>query len=306
MSIAIVAPNKDVENWISVFKTIDNQVEVEVYPDILEPDKVEVAVVWLHPHGSLMNFPNLKLICSMGSGVDHIIADPKLPKGIPVTRIVDPRLTYSMTNYVIMGVLNFHRQIFRYISYKKEKKWDMSDPEIDITVGVMGVGQLGGDVLDKFSAIGIPAIGYGNSPKANFRHTYYYGDQLETFLSKVNVLVCLMPLTSKTEGFLNLELFEKCSKGTYLINVARGKHLVEEDLIEALNRNYLSGALLDVYREEPLPKSHPFWDHPQIMMTPHIACITMYQAAAPQIMENYHNLKKSLPFKNQVDPNQGY
>ncbi|WP_114751076.1 2-hydroxyacid dehydrogenase [Pleomorphovibrio marinus] len=306
MSIAIIAPNKEVNNWISVFKTIDNQVDVEVYPNITKPEKVDVAVVWLHPHGSLMDFPNLKLICSMGSGVDHIIADPELPKGIPITRIVDPRLTYSMTNYVIMGILNYHRQIFRYIKYKEEKIWDMSDPEIDITVGVMGVGQLGGDVLDKLSALGIPAIGYGNSPKSNFKHSYYYGSQLNDFLSKVNVLVCLLPLTEKTEGRLNMELFEKCTPGTYLINVARGKHLVEEDLIKGLDKEYLSGAMLDVYRQEPLPKEHPFWDHPKIMMTPHIACITMYQAAAPQIMENYHNLKNKLPFKNQVNSSQGY
>lgn len=305
MSLAIVAPNKNVENWVNIFHEINPEVEVEVYPNIKNYEKVEVALLWQHPPGILMEFPQLKLICSMGSGVDHIISD-EIPKGIPITRIVDPRLTFSMTNYVVMGVLNFHRQIFRYIRDQKRKVWDMSDPEIAIVAGVMGVGELGGDVLDKLSALGIKVIGFGNKPKSNFRFEYYHGEQLETFLKKVNLVVCLLPLTSETEGFLNLSFFKKCQKGTYLINVARGKHLVEEDLIPAFNQGYLSGALLDVFQKEPLPKDHPFWEDDRVMITPHIASITNYKAAAPQIMENYNNIINNKPLINQIDIEKGY
>lgn len=306
MSLAIIAPYKDVKDWVATFERLDPSLALEVYPHIDKPEEVEAVVLWQHPHGVLREFPNLKLICSMGSGVDHIVADPHLPRDIPITRIVDPRLTYSMTNYVIMGILNYHRQFTRYQKDKLRKVWDMSNPEIDITVGVLGTGQLGGDVLDKLKAIGIPAIGYGNSPKPDYPHTYFHGDQLEGFLQQINVLVCMLPLTPKTEGFLNIHLFEKCQKGTYLINVARGKHLIEEDLIKAIKEGYIAGALLDVFREEPLPKDHPFWEHPGIMVTPHIACITMYQAAVPQIFANYKNMKNNDDLNNRIDLIQGY
>ncbi|HSI78130.1 MAG TPA: glyoxylate/hydroxypyruvate reductase A [Lunatimonas sp.] len=306
MNIAIIAPYKDVSDWVATFQQLDSTLTVEVFPDIQQYDKIQAVVLWQHPHGILKEFPNLRLICSMGSGVDHIMADPHLPKDIPITRIVDPRLTFSMTNYVVMGVLNFHRQLFRYLDYKKRKIWDMSNPEIDIQVGVMGAGQLGGDVLDKLKALGITALAYGNSPKESYPHPYFYGDQLDEFLQQVNVVVCMLPLTPKTVGFLNLTLFEKFQKGTYLINVARGKHLIEEDLIDAISAGYVSGALLDVFQEEPMPPEHPFWEHPSIMMTPHIACITMYQAAVPQILSNIRNLLNETTLQNQIDPTQGY
>ena len=306
MNIAIIAPYKDVTDWVDTFKELDPSLTVEVFPSIKQYDLVEAVVLWQHPHGVLKEFPNLRLICSMGSGVDHIMADPDLPKDIPITRIVDPRLTFSMTNYVIMGILNFHRQLFRYVDYKENRTWDMSNPEIDIRVGVMGAGQLGTDVLDKLQALGIPSMGYGNSPKENYPHKYYYGNQLDDFLQQVNVVVCLLPLTLKTAGFLNLELFKKFKRGTYLINVARGKHLIEEDLIVAISEGFVSGALLDVFQQEPLPQDHPFWEHPSIMVTPHIACITMYQAAVPQIMSNVKNVLNKLPLQNQINPTQGY
>jgi glyoxylate/hydroxypyruvate reductase A len=201
MNIAIIAPYKDVSDWVVTFRELDPSLTIEVFPNIKENDRIAAVVLWQHPHGILKEFPNLRLICSMGSGVDHILADPDLPKGIPITRIVDPRLTFSMTNYVIMGILNFHRQLFRYLDYKKNKTWDMSNPEIDIQVGVMGAGQLGTDVLDKLKALGIPALAYGNSPKENYPHPYFHGNQLDEFLRQVNVVVCLLPLTPKTIGF---------------------------------------------------------------------------------------------------------
>lgn len=306
MSLAIIAPHKNVQEWVDLFTNIDPTIKIQVYPDIDDRHMVETVVLWQHPHGILDKFPNLKLVCSMGSGVDHIVSDPSLSPELPITRIVDPRLTFSMTNYVIMGVLNYHRQLFRYIHDKQRKVWDMSNPEKEITVGVLGVGELGGDVLDKVSALGIKVIGYGNNPKSRFRHPYYYGDQLEDFLGNVNVIVCLLPLTEKTEGFLNISLFRKFQKGSYLINVARGKHLIEEDLMEAIDEGYIDGAMLDVFQTEPLPESHPFWEHEKIMVTPHIASITNPSAAAPQIMTNYQNLKEGKPLINQINRQQGY
>lgn len=306
MSLAIICPGKNANLWIDVFKALDPDLRIEVYPEIENKDEVEVVMLWNHPFGVLSSFPNLKLISSMGAGVDHIMRDKSVPENIPIVRIVDEKLTFSMTNYVIMGVLNFHRQIRRYHQNQKDKVWDMSNPEIEVKIGVMGVGALGGDVLEKLSFMGFEVYGYGFSEKENFPYPYYSKDELPNFLSEVNVVVCLLPLTPDTESILNLDLFSKCNPGTYLINVARGKHLVEEDLIVALDKGYLSGALLDVYRTEPLPEDHPFWEEKRIELTPHIASVTNPKAAAPQVVENIHRIRSNQPLKNQVARTKGY
>jgi len=306
MSIAIVSPGRDPQVWIDALRVHSPEIDLQVYPAIKRPEAVEMALLWQHPPRYLSSFPNLKLISSLGAGVDHILSDSDLPTDLPIVRIVDEKLTWSMTNYVIMGVLNYHRQFVRYQEDQQKAIWDMSNPEIPTRIGVMGVGALGGDVLDKLNALGFEVIGFGFSPKEGFRHPYFYKEQLEEFLSQVNVLVCLLPLTPDTEGVLNLKLFEKCQPGTYLINVARGKHLVEEDLLVALKKGYLQGALLDVFQVEPLPKAHPFWTEKKVQLTPHIASVTNPKAASPQIIENYHRLKAGLPLLNLVSRTRGY
>ncbi len=306
MSLAIICPGKNPDKWIEEINKLDPDLEIQVYPEIHAPEKVEVAFLWQHPQGILSSFPNLKLISSMGAGVDHILKDKSVPKEIPIVRIVDEKLTFSMTNYVVMGALNFHRQTTRYQADQSRKVWDMSNPEIEIKVGVMGVGALGKDVLDKMSYLGFPVVGFGFSQKEDFPFPYYSKGELAQFLAEINVLVCLLPLTEDTGNILNINLFEKCSPGTYLINVARGKHLVEEDLIKALHKGYLSGAMLDVYREEPLPTSHPFWEDKRITMTPHIASVTNPKAAAPQVVENIKRMKANRNLKNLVNRSRGY
>ncbi|MDR7131882.1 glyoxylate/hydroxypyruvate reductase A [Algoriphagus sp. 4150] len=306
MSLAIISPGKDPDVWIKEFKALAPELAIEIYPDIAEPEKVKYVFLWQHPEGILSDFPNLKLISSMGAGVDHILRDKSIPSSMPIVRIVDEKLTFSMTNYVIMAVLNFHRQTARYQVNQARKVWDMSNPELDVTVGVMGVGALGKDVMDKLNYMGFPVVGFGFSEKHDFEYPYYSKDGLDEFLKKVNVLVCLLPLTPDTENILNSELFEKCSPNTYLINVARGKHLVEDDLIKALESGQLAGAMLDVYREEPLPENHPFWGNDKITMTPHIASVTNPQAAAPQVIENIKRIEESRELINIVNRTRGY
>lgn len=306
MSLVIISPGKDPNIWIEEFHQLDPELEFEIFPDVKNPDKVTTAFVWNHPMGILNNFPNLKLISSMGAGVDHILKDDSIPHDIPIVRIVDEKLTFSMTNYVVMAVLNFHRQLPRYQKNQADKIWDMNNPEIDVKIGVMGVGALGKDVLDKLNNLGFPVVGYGFSKKSEFDYPYYSNEKLADFLKEVNVLVCLLPLTPDTENILDKKLFAKCNPGTYLINVARGKHLVDEDLIEAIDSGQLSGAMLDVYREEPLPKDHPFWENSKITMTPHIASVTNPEAAAPQVIENIKRLKSNQELINLVDRTKGY
>jgi len=306
MSLAIISPGRNPQVWIDALTFHQPDIDIQVYPDIKRPEDVEMALLWQHPPGYLDTFPNLKLISSLGAGVDHILSDSAVPASMPIVRIVDEKLTWSMTNYVIMGVLNFHRQISRYQADQKRKVWDMSNPEIAVKVGVMGVGALGGDVMDKLNYMGFPVYGFGFTEKDDFPYPYFSKDHLQEFLDEINVLVCLLPLTPETEGILDLELFKKCQPGTFLINVARGKHLVEADLIPALDQGYLSGALLDVYRQEPLPVTHPFWEEERIQITPHIASVTNPRAASPQIIENLRRLQSNQPLMNLVDRQKGY
>lgn len=306
MSIAIISPGRDVSFWIKTFNEADPDIDIQVFPDIRDKDSVELVILWQHPKGILKEFPNLKLICSMGAGVDHILSDPEIPRSLPITRIVDPGLTIPMTNYVVMAVLNFHRQLYRYQSNQRKKIWDMSNPELKVNVGVMGVGALGSDVIEKLKILGFSVFGFGNSPKSNIDYPYFYGDELTQFLSKVNLIICMLPLTPKTENILNLDFFRKCNKGTYIINVARGNHLVEEDLLTAIDEGHVSGAFLDVYRKEPLPVDHPFWNVEEITLTPHIASVTNPGSAIPQIIENYKRLKSNTPLMNQINPILGY
>jgi glyoxylate/hydroxypyruvate reductase A len=306
MSLAIISPGKNPKAWVKVIQQLSPDLKIQIYPHISDPEEVEIAFLWQHPAGVLSNFPNLKLISSMGAGVDHILQDQSISPDIPIVRIVDDKLTWSMTNYVVMAVLNYHRQITRYQIDQKRKVWDMSNPEFDVTIGVMGVGALGVDVLEKLRMMDFPIVGYGFSEKKNLDFPYFSKNQLEQFLKSINVLVCLLPLTKETENILSLDLFAKCNPGTYLINVARGKHLVEADLITALDKGYLSGAMLDVYREEPLPADHPFWEEDRITMTPHIASVTNPQAAAPQLIENIDRIRSNRALLNLVDRTKGY
>jgi glyoxylate/hydroxypyruvate reductase len=306
MGIAIISPGRDVSIWVENITKIDKNIKVQVYPNINDLENVQAVILWQHPQGILETFPNLKLICSMGAGVDHILTDKKIPDHLPIVRIVDEKLTFSMTNYVVMGVLNFHRQTLRYLKDKQRSVWDMTSPEIPVQVGVMGAGELGGDIIEKLKFMGIDVVGLGNSPKKGLDYPYYDKTQTNEFLKAINVLVCMLPLTRETEGILNIDLFRKCNKGTYLINVARGKHLLEEDLLVAIEEGFISGALLDVFQKEPLPESHPFWTKEEIMITPHIASVTNPEAAAPQIVENFHRMNKNLKLLNEIDRIKGY
>lgn len=308
MSLVIIAPGRNADEWLEGFRKLDESLLVQVWPDISDASKVIGAVVWNHPEGVLREFPNLKFISSMGAGVDHVLKDPSLPEGIPIVRIVDDALTKPMTNYLLMATLYCQRKLDKYITDKYERVWDQeTDPERDIKVGVMGLGVLGTDIATKLARLEFEVFGFSNSRKDIPGVQSFAGEkELPEFLSKINVLICLLPLTQETKNILNKSLFEKLNKGTFIINAARGRHLVEEDLIEAIDEGIISGAFLDVYRQEPLPPDHPFWNHPKIMMTPHIASITNPPAAIPQIFNNLQAAIQGRPLENKVDMDKEY
>ena len=309
MSIAIISPSNDRSAWINALQTLQPDLEVEIWPQIASPERVELALCWNQPPGSLNHFPNLKLISSFGAGVDHLLNDPHIPPDIPIVRLVDPDLRQSMAEYIQLGALAHFRRFKDYRIQQKEKNWQpLSIPNIsEINVGIMGCGEIGRFVGNKLASMGFRVHGWSRTPQ-QLDHivTYSSEKELAKFLGYSNILVCLLPLTAATENILNAKLFDQLPQGAYLINVGRGAHLAEADLLNALASGQLSGALLDVFRQEPLPAEHPFWRHDNIRVTPHIASITNPASAAKQVITNYHRLRQGEKPLNIVNRLLGY
>lgn len=309
MSIAIIYPNNDASDWVAALHSYDPMLKVEIWPEIDDPDKVEFVLCWNQPAGVLQQFLNLKCISSLGAGVNHLLNDVTRPLDIPLVRLVDADLKQSMAEYVLLGVLEHFRRFRDYRKQQSLVEWTTQKvPHIsELGIGIMGCGELGQYVANKLSDFGFSVYGWSRCPKELDHVLVYSGhDELGEFLKKAYILVCLLPLTPETENILNTQTFSQLPPNAYLINVARGAHLVDIDLLSALDSGQLSGALLDVFREEPLPKQHPFWFHDKIMITPHVASVTNPYSASGQIIENYQRVLNDEPLINLVDVNCGY
>jgi len=283
--------------------------DFRVWPEAGNPAEIDAALVWKPPAGMLKRFPNLRLIASLGMGVDHVFADPELPAGVPVARIVDPDLVNQMSEYVILAVLRHHRKSDLYDQFQRDGRWrQLRPPATDACrVGILGLGAIGGEAARKLAMIGFPVAGWSRGPKTVEGVESFHGaDGLDPFLGRSDVLVCLLPLTPETEGILDARAFAALPAGAHVVNVARGGHVVEEDLLAALDSDHLSGATLDVFRTEPLPADHPFWSHPKVRVTPHMAGLTRPETAAAQIAENIRRARAGEPLLNLVDPAKGY
>lgn len=306
MSFLIISSNRDPKAWTEALKNYDPQLDIEVFPEVQNPEKVEFVLSWRHPHMDFKRYPNLKVIASMGAGIDHIIEDPNIPESIKITRVIDEQITKDMSVFVLALVLEQLRNISQHYCSSEWKQKKYGRPE-DVQIGIMGLGKLGKAAAEKLRQNDFNVAGWSNSPKQIEGVNSYYGnDQLEDFLKETNVLVCLLPLTSKTKNILNKRLFERLPKDAYIINVARGGNLVEEDLLEMIKNGHLSGASLDVFRKEPLPENHPFWKEEKIKVSPHIASVTHPASVAPQLVENYRRLKDGRDLKNVVSRKKEY
>ena len=310
MALVLVAPELDPVPWVTALHAVDPNLDIRVWPDDGERRDIHFAITWNHPPGELLRYPNLKCVASLAAGVDHILRDPDLPEGIRLTRLAHPLLTQRMTHYVLMAVLNHRRGWERYRRQQTEKRWNPEEIVLrsdQVNVGIMGLGNFGFDAAIKLAQIGFRVCGWSRSKKRIEEAQVFFGDdQLDTFLSQTDILICLLALTSQTKNILNRHTLGKLRPGAYLINVARGEHLVDEDLLDALDRKQLSGACLDVFRTEPLPPQHPFWHHPRIIVTPHIAVGDHPALVAPQIVENYQRMIRNKSLLYEVDPRRGY
>ena len=307
MAILIDSVSKNLNPWLKAFKSYDDQLEIYCYDDVVDLEKITTAVVWNHRPGLFKLLPNLKLIASLGAGVDHIMNDPDIPPQVSITRIIGDGLSGPMSNFCIGAILHHQRQFDKYLIDKSTKTWDQEpNPEQEMNVGIMGLGALGADLAEKLNYLGFKVFGLSQSRK-NIPHVVsYLNAEMDLFLSKINILVVMLPATESTRAILSKKLFDKLNKGTYLINVARGHHQVTGDIIDALENGQLSGAFLDVFSQEPLPKQSSLWDHPKIMITPHIAVVTKINEAVPQIIASHKRVRIGKLPEILVDRIKGY
>lgn len=309
MSLLLLAPERDMQPWKEALLEVDSKIDIDIWPEVSNKKNIQFIVAWNHPSHVLDSYPNLKTVSSLGAGVDHILRDESLPEKVEVCRVVCPSLKQQMQEYVLMSVLNYQRNTKQYFKQQQKGKWqgyENRSPD-DFSIGIMGLGKLGEPTATLLAKLGYNVNGWSNSQKTIDGVTTYAGNnKLSTFLNETNVLVCMLPLTSQTKEILNLETFKQLKEKAYLINVARGEHLVEEDLIYALDKGLLEGAALDVFLEEPLPEKHPFWNRENITITPHVSSLTQPKEAAEQIVENYKRTLSGMELSNQVNKEQGY
>jgi glyoxylate/hydroxypyruvate reductase A len=223
--------------------------------------------------------------------------------------MVDPSLTAGMSEYVVMSVLHHHRYMLDYTAQQRAGRWHLLGqiPPWRRRVGVMGLGVLGGDALAKLKVFDFDLAGWSRRPKEiPGVETFHGSEGFTAFLAGSQILVCLLPLTAETEGILNARTFQALPRGAAVINAARGGHLVEEDLLEALASGQVSGATLDVFHQEPLPAGHPFWAHPRVVVTPHAASLTIAETAARYIVDSMAKARAGQPLDNVVDLARGY
>jgi glyoxylate/hydroxypyruvate reductase A len=277
------------DDWTVAFGRAMPELEVRNWPETGDVADIDYAFVWKPPPGALRSYPNLKVIFSMGAGIDHLTKDPELPRELPIVRMVEPGLTEGMSQFVVMAVLGQHRYLLDYAEQRRRKVWEEL-PQIaaaDRRVGIMGLGALGGDAAAKLLPFGFDLAGWSRTRKDIPGVACFHGEAgFEPFLARSDILVCLLPATPATEGILCRRTFDLMPRGASVINVARGAHLVEPDLFEALDSGQLSGATLDVFAVEPPPPDSPVWTHPRIAMTPHIASMPIVQSAAQSVADN--------------------
>ncbi len=297
------------DEWLQALREEMPNVEFRVWPDAGKREEVTMAFVWRHPPGMLAALPNLRVLFSLGAGVERILRDPELPPSLPVVRMVDPGLAIGMNEFVLMSVLHYHRHMHVYAEQQAKRQWLDHVPPLpqDRRVGILGLGQLGGTCADTLVTLGFDVAGWSRTPQSRKGVTCYAGDaQLEKFLRRSEILVCLLPLTPATQDILDATNLGRLPRGACVINVGRGGHVVDEDLIQALDSGHLGGATLDVFREEPLPAAHPFWTHPKIRIVPHVSALTQIKTAVPTLAANVARLLAGEPLRDVVDRGRGY
>ena len=308
-TVSIKLGGESAESYIREMRRLDPGLEIREWPDIGNPEDVDIAMVWKMPHGELAKFSNLKLIISMAAGVDHVLSDPDRPEGVPIVRVTDPHMARSMGHWFLMNILRLHRETAHYDKLRSQKIWpaEIAFDTDSVSVGILGLGYLGVHVAQMLKAVGLRVQGWSRTEKnLDGIHSFSGRIGLDQMLSNTNYLACLLPNTAVTEGIMNLSLFNKMPRGSYVLNAGRGSQLVESDLLEALNNGQIKGAALDVFETEPLPLDHPFWTDSRILLTPHHAAEVFLPAAAKIFLKNIYSIRNNQPLMGLVNQELGY
>ena len=292
--------------WVDALKAALPDAEVSAWTPGAPP--ADYIVVWAPPQQLLDEQPGLKAIFNIGAGVDALLP-LRLPPQALLVRLDDAGMSVQMAEYVCQAVVRHVRELDVYEQATREGQWSYRKPRdrADFPVGVMGLGVLGERVARALQHFEFPVRGWSRSPRSIEGVQCFAGPgEFDAFLAASRVLVCLLPLTAETEGILNRRTLGRLQPGGYLINVARGGHLVEDDLLALLASGQLAGATLDVLRQEPPPPDHPFWRHPKITLTPHTSARTDRDASVAQIAGKIRALERGEPVAGVVDRVRGY
>ena len=314
MTLLLAITGWDTAPWLDRFRRFLPDRSIAVYGDSYDPDDILYAASWKHRPVSLSGLPNLRAIFSLGAGVDHLIGDTTLPD-VPILRVVDADLTERMSEYVVMQCLMHLRRQPQYARQQREGFWhdERDQPAArELRVGLLGTGVLGGDAARKLGVMGFDIAGWSRSPKSLDGIRTYAGEaELDAFLGRTDILVCLLPLTPATRGILNRGLFARLARdgrlgGPILVNAGRGGLQVESDILACLDDGTLKAASLDVFETEPLPASSALWSHPAVTITPHNSATSHPDAVAAAIASQIRRHEAGEPFLNRVDPKRGY
>lgn len=309
MSALIIIEHPIEEKWrAAIQKELPEEI-IEVYPDVKDPAAVDFVITFKPRKAALQEFPNLKVVQSLGAGVNNIIEVDALTANMTLARIVDPYLAEDMWEFTLAVVLSEIKNLPKYQAQKAQSLWKPTYYKRfrDTTIGILGLGKIGSCVATNFAKLGFPVKGWSNSKKNIKGVDSYIGmEELPNALKEVDFLINILPLTDATEGILTSTNLEHLPKGAFLINVGRGPHNDEAAIVHLLDTEHLSGAHLDVFSQEPLPKEHPFWKHPKVKMTPHVASLTNRPSAAALIADNYRRFKAGKELANVVSLERGY
>ena len=311
MALLILIPDYENTDLVQALKKATSDLgldlDIRLWPEVGNPQDIDYVITWNHPAGELLKFANLKVIASYGAGVDHIFKDPDLPENVAITRLVDSSLSGQMCEYIAGAILNRRLRLTEYREYQAAAAWAPKKTRPGNVVCILGLGNIGHHVAQYLTELNFTVRGWSQSQKDLKNIDTFHGrSQLAQAIAPADYIVCLLPLTPDTADILDKSLFNTAKEGAYLINAGRGGHLNEDDLLNALYQGHLSGACLDVFRTEPLPDDHPFWRHPNIYLTPHIASQTDIDQAVAQFLENHQNMTNNRPLLNPVDPTKGY
>lgn len=306
MKVLYFSVDQDSAAWISGLRAALPHADVQAW----EPGSpaADYAVVWKPPQQLLDEQPRLKALFNTGAGVDALMK-LQLPPGVPVIRLDDAGMSVQMAEFVCHAVIRHFREFEGYETDMQAGKWSFRKPRsrLDFPVGVLGLGVLGERVAKAVAQFDFPVNGWSRTPKALAGVECYSGDgQLNAFLAASRIIVCLLPLTRETENLLDTDRLAQIRQGGYVINVARGAHIVDADLLAQIDQGHLAGATLDVFRVEPLPKGHPFWQHPKITLTPHTSARTLRSESIAQIVKKMKAMERGEAVPGVVNPIQGY